>query len=966
MQSAPLTPDEPRRLDILDALGVLDTPPDPVLDGIVRATAQLIGCPVSLVSLVDARRQWFKARHGLKVQQTPREQAFCAHAILQTDLFEVADARLDPRFADNPLVTGESQVIFYAGVPLSVDGQAMGTLCAIDHQPRRLTDEQRHWLRDMARVAENWLQAQLVNRQFQRVDADRRKLFDQMGDGVLLLDRSYRVIEANRATANMLGHSIDKLRQMHLQDLLPVSEHPRLHSTALDAREGVEELAEWEVLRRDGSCFVAEVSTRVLDREHFVVVVRDITQRRAQEEKVRLLSMAVDQSAQGIVIADIEGNIEYVNAALLTSSGYEMEELLAHNPRMLLSDKLPSATYTRMMRTLATGKPWRGLLFNSRKDGVEYIEDATITPIRDTRGRVTQYMALMLDVTERRRLIDELKDHQLHLEELVAQRTIALVEARRAAESASEAKSAFLATMSHEIRTPMNGVVGSLDLLQRSALSAYQRELTETVNESALGLLTIVDDILDFSKIEAGELKLESGPVSLVMLADSVCDAFRPMADSSGVDLEVEVAPDVPDWILSDAARLRQILNNLVGNAIKFSVGTGRPGQVELKVETCGDHLPGHIQLSVTDNGIGIAPEAIQRILKPFVQGENTITRRFGGAGLGLAICKRLATLMGGWVKVDSVQGRGSTLTVTLPFQSALAPLPVIKESVTYSTHTGPRFVPAGGPLVLVAEDNPINQKVFGYQLALLGYSVEMVSDGLEALAHWRAGRATQRHALLVTDLHMPGMDGFTLATTIRSEESGGTRMPIVALSADALPGQIDRCRAAGMDDFLSKPVRTNDLGELVKRWLPLEDPQTPVPLGDVDCEEVDVQVVDLGNTAYDELALERCVGDDAALLTDVRQRFVISALNTMDEMRCDANSGDFSALAQLAHRLKSSAQLIGAVSLAACCDRIEHAGAGCTATEMHRHLARMEEALAHVMTQMFNHQSLQLPESVH
>ncbi|PKO69492.1 MAG: hybrid sensor histidine kinase/response regulator [Betaproteobacteria bacterium HGW-Betaproteobacteria-16] len=967
MQSAPLTPEEPRRLDILNSLGVLDTPSDPVLDGFVRATAQLIGCPISLVSLVDAQRQWFKARHGLDTQQTPRDQSFCAHAIMQTDLFEVVDARLDPRFADNPLVTGEPNVIFYAGVPLSVEGQSMGTLCVIDHQPRRLTEEQRHSLKDMARVAEQWLQKQVVNHQLQRVDAERRSLFDQLGDGILLLDRNYRVVEANRATAGMLGRCTEELRQMHLHDLLPASEHPRLPRTAKDVREGNEELAEWEVLRRDGSSFMAEVSTRMLDDQRFVAVIRDITQRHEQEEKVRLLSMAVEQSAQSIVIADLDGNIEYVNASVLSTSGYSSDELLGRTPHMLLSDQLPPATYTRMWRMLVTGKPWRGLIFSTRKDGEAYVEDATITPIRDARGKVTQYMAMMLDVTERRQLIKELREHQLHLEELVEQRTVALVEARRVAEAANEAKSAFLATMSHEIRTPMNGVIGSLDLLQCSALSDYQRDLTDTVNESAMALLSIIDDILDFSKIEAGELKLENGPVNLVLLADSVCDALRPMATSSGVYLQMNLLPGVPDWILSDAGRLRQILNNLIGNAIKFSVGTGRAGRVELKVELCGDRLPGHLQLSVTDNGVGMAPEVLQSMFKPFVQGENTLTRRFGGTGLGLSICKRLANLMGGWVKMHSVEGEGSTLTVTLPFQAALAPpRPVVMDSTAHSTHTGPRFVPSGGPLVLVAEDNPINQKVFAQQLALLGFSVEMVSDGLEALAHWRAGYATQRHALLLTDLHMPGLDGYSLAATIRSEEPSGSRMPIVALSADALPGQFDRCRAAGMDDYLSKPVRTDILGEVVRRWLPLDDAQTPEPIGEVHCEEVDVLEVELGYSAYDDEALERWVGDDAAILADFRQRFVMSALHTIDEMRHAASSNDSVSLVNLAHRLKSSARLIGAVSLAACCDSIERSGAGCTASEMHQHMAQMEAALAHVLTCMTAHKGLHHSDADH
>ncbi len=965
MPSAPLPPQESLRLETLSALDVLDTPPDPVLDGLVRTAAGLLGCPVSLVTLVDEHRQWFKARHGLDAQQTPRELAFCAHAILQTDLFEVPDARLDARFADNPLVTGDPRVVFYAGVPLSVEGQSMGTLCAIDHRPRQLTDDQRRLLKDLARVAEHWLRTQLVHQQLQRAGSERRELFDQMGDGILLLDRNHQVIEVNRATARMLGHSADDLRRMRLHDLLPASEHARLKRAALKVLKGDERLGDWRVLRRDGSSFMAEMSTRAVD-QRFVVVMRDISERHAQEQEVRLLSMAVEQSAQSIVITDLEGNIQYVNAATLSSSGYTMEELLGRNPRLLQSGNTPRETYNRMWDRLLSGRPWRGMLFNRRKNGEEYVEDATVTPIRDARGRVTEYMALMLDVTEKRRLMDELEQHQHHLEDLVEQRTVALVAARRAAEAASEAKSAFLATMSHEIRTPMNGVVGSLDLLQRSTLSPYQRDLADTVSESAQALLTIIDDILDFSKIEAGQLKLERAPVALVRLTDSVCDALHPTATANRVELQVDVADGLPDWILSDAGRLRQILNNLLGNAIKFSVGTGRPGQVVLRVQPCGADLPGHLRLSVVDNGIGMAPEALQRIFQPFVQGESATTRRFGGTGLGLSICKRLAGLMGGWVDVESVEGQGSSFTVTLPFEPTLAPRHAVDDSPTVTTQTGPHFAPSGGPLVLVAEDNAINQKVIGHQLALLGVAVEMVSDGLEALTLWRAGHAMQRHALLLTDLHMPGIDGYTLATTIRSEETGDARMPIVALSANALSGEIDRCRAAGMDDYLSKPVQTNALGEMLKRWLPTEDAQTPPSFDPVDCEEVDVMEVELGLCAYDDQALERLVGNDPALLADFRQRFVISALNTMDEMRRAANRADVVALGDLAHRLKSSARAIGAVSLATCCDRIERADPTCSTTEMHRLTAQMEDALAHVMTSLSGHEGMQRSDAAH
>ena len=370
MQSAPKTADESLRLDTLASLEILDTPADPVLDGLVRAAARLIGCPISLVSLVYERRQWFKARQGLGAQETPRELAFCAHAILQTELFEICDAREDVRFSDNPLVTGEPHVIFYAGVPLRVDGHAMGTLCVIDHQPHRLTTEQRSLLLDLARSAEHWLSSQQTHLKLERADADRRNLFDHMGDGMLLLDRNFRVLEANRSTARMLGHSPDELRRMRLHDLLPASEHTRLTRTALHVLKGVERLADWQVLRRDGSSFMAEVSTRVVDEQRFVVVLRDITQRHAQEQEVRLLSMAVEQSAQSILITDLNGNIEYVNAAALSSSGYAMHEMLGRNPRMLQSGKTPRESYTRMWSQLLSGKPWRGLLFNRRKDGV--------------------------------------------------------------------------------------------------------------------------------------------------------------------------------------------------------------------------------------------------------------------------------------------------------------------------------------------------------------------------------------------------------------------------------------------------------------------------------------------------------------------------------------------------------------------------------------------------------------------
>ena len=946
MPAALLPVSEARRLQILHELEVLDAQPDAVLDGLVRSAAQLLDCPVALVCLLDDHRQWFMARHGLDITETPREQAICAHTILQEGLLEVPHVLLDPRFSDNPLVTGEPHIGFYAGVPLVVDGERMGTLCVLDHRPREITDVQREHLRNLARAAEYWLQNHRLNEQLRRADADRRSLFEQMGDGVLLLDQNYRVIEANRPALRMLGYQRDELLNKRLHAVLPAAEHARVPQAVAELAAGAENLTEWQVRRQDTSQFTAEVSMRAADGHRCVVVVRDITQRRAQEQHLRLLSMAVEQNSQSIVITDLDGKMQYVNAAALSSSGYGRHELLGFNSRLFQSGMTPPETYLDMWEKLLAGQTWRGLLFNRRKDGEIYVEHASIAPIRDADGRVTQFLAMKEDVTEKRRINGELRQHQLHLEELVVHRTAELEEARRAAEAGSEAKSAFLANMSHEIRTPMNGVVGLVDVLQQSSLTPYQKDLTETISESAFALLGIIEDILDFSKIEAGRMTLESESVCLSRLVDSACSSLRVHAASREVMLDVYVDPALPDWIKSDSVRLRQILNNLVGNAIKFSVGLQHPGRVELRVEQAES---GCFHLRVIDNGIGMAPDVLTRILEPFVQAEASTTRRFGGTGLGLSICRRIARLFGGRMEVESELGRGSTFTVTLPCHATGRPSEPNGPSQVLALAPGTPQPAHARPLVLVAEDNDINQKVIRRQLALLGLAVDMAQDGLEALALWRDGRDTRRHCMLLTDLHMPGLDGYALATAIRSEEPDGQRLPIVALSANAMRGEIDRCKLAGMDDYLSKPVQLEPLGALLQRWIRLDG------LVQRDGEPLETGVVlPLPHLAvFDDQALSLLVGDDPETLAEFQQRFMLSARSTVEAMRHAVDHADPGEVVRLAHRLTWSSRAMGAMVLAACCEAVERAGVDCRPSVMKALMVQMEDALAQVTARL-------------
>ncbi len=656
-----------------------------------------------------------------------------------------------------------------------------------------------------------------------------------------------------------------------------------------------------------------------------------------------------------------------------------------------------------------------------------------------------------VDITDRKRAEQEILMLNADLERRVLGRTAELVSAREAAEAANRAKSAFLATMSHEIRTPMNGVIGMVEVLIHSDLQEHQADAVRTIRTSAFSLLGIIDDILDFSKIEAGRLELERAPVALPELIESVCETLMPIALDKDVELHLFVAPTVPALVWADATRLRQILINLGGNAIKFSAGRSeRRGRVSIRA-TVDDKTPANLVLQFTDNGIGMAPQTFAQLFSPFTQAEASTTRRFGGTGLGLTICKRLVDLMSGAIKVASTLGRGSRFKVTLPLQvvegrktvpghkltdleciivgtddtvddlrihlehagarvvvvsrldqalqrafgmtrpvvihsrwrqstaldglyAALAEAPdvrhvlirrtrrraaplVVKGVVTLEANCLRRIaliravaVAAGrrspevlhddpdssdiidqadaptvaearaqNRLILIAEDDEVNQKVILRQIELLGYAAEIAANGAEALRLWSAGE----YALLLTDLHMPDMDGYTLAEAIRLKEAAadaGERMPILALTANALQGEAARARAAGMDEYLTKPLQLHLLKAALGRWLPRDKPDT-VPA------EFDTQPPDIrSDLAIDLSVLKGIVGDDAQVVDEFLADFRISAERMAAELRAASNAEDTRQVGAVAHRLKSIARSVGAMALGDACAELENA----------------------------------------
>lgn len=790
---------EARRLQTLSSYCIQDSESDPALNQLTAMLGQVFNVPICCVSIVGNSHVQFVSRYGLCTPRIPiTDDNLCVHTVRARDLVVISDLSLHPEFRSNPLVCGGVGLRFYAAAPLRTpDGSVIGTVCIMD-----------------------------------------TKL------GSPLTDRDRMLLQSFAAT--IMGHLELRKQSLRLQQLATAN---------------------------------------------------------------RLLADAVNQTDDAILITDTElggrgPKIVYANAAFSKMMGYSSDEILGNTPHILRGEKTDAATLKRLGAALLANEPFEGETVKYRKDGSPLFVNWKVSPVREGQGSVTNYIATYRDVTRER----------------AAERK--LVEARDRAEYASHAKSDFLAAMSHEVRTPLNGIIGNAELLAQSTLDAQQTEMVTLLRKSGELLLHIVNDILDFSKIEAGRIQLEEMEFSLVDVLRDMVDLLGEAADRKNLELTLEVGNTVPDQVLGDSQRLRQVLLNILSNAVKFT----EAGSVRLTVEAeAQSESLVSVTFEVADTGIGIPAESQGKLFESFSQADSSMARRYGGTGLGLAIAKRLLDCMQGSVTVASESNVGSTFTVTVPFKLA-APgssvddlqsvirqnhLTVVSEGSGWLSGTGKQVFPIGmqsllngvaekrfpgrilldatgsgedvgyqlaklaagiegsqnrtlvllpalsrkkvrllekagyrhitaKPLrakdltrwlqgeskiatmpapgdrlsisVLLVEDNLINQKVAKHMLEKLGCTVHVAENGRQAV---EMVQRAEFHLVLM-DCQMPEMDGIEATRVLRSL---GCCTPIVALTAHGLSGDRDRCIAAGMNEYLTKPVQLQELANAVGRW---------------------------------------------------------------------------------------------------------------------------------------------------
>jgi PAS domain S-box-containing protein len=731
-------------------------------------------------------------------------------------------------------------------------------------------------------------------------------------DAIVTIDKAGRVVDYSDAAERIFGWSSAEMVGQNMADHLVPPDLREAHNNGMTHFHATGEgpvlgkRIHLEAMHKDGRRFPIEIAISPIetpDGPLFTAFVRDISQQLADQTELRLAATAFD-AIEPMFITDADARIIRVNRAFLENTGYSEEEILGNRPSLWSSGHHDKAFYKSLWGNLKQRGKWTGEIYNRRKNGNIHPDYLSISAVYDQEGAITHFVAHMLDIT-----FQKTKERELRLASMKARQ-------------ADEAKSRFLAVMSHEIRTPMNAVLGIFELLNDTALDDNQQELIRTGRESGELLLSIINDILDFSKMEADKLKLEQVPFDLHQVLSQSTELLRNQAHQKDLSMILQIDDHLPRFAKGDPIRLRQILVNLINNAVKFTESGGV--QVRTRVEN-NQGQTFRMFCEVQDTGIGIPRARQQNLFEEFSMVDQSHSRSAGGTGLGLAISKRLVQLMGGDIGIESLPNVGSVFRFHIELQGANP------DEVAQTTEPVGLAINTTDIRILLAEDNRANQRVIEAMLKKNGLAVDIVPDGYAALQ----AVSVKPYDLVLMDISMPRMDGIAATRAIRHLVGPTAQTPIVAITAHSLSGDRDRFLSAGMNDYLSKPINKGELLACIKRWVkdpsaapsdsaPAEPPspattvapatqapptpappQTPPPRGP---ESEDV---------VDEAVLRQLVRDTSAdLVPELLQGYIEDADERLRQIEQALGEQDAQRLEAEVHTLGSSAGAHGNTAL--------------------------------------------------
>ncbi|WP_295650801.1 PAS domain S-box protein [uncultured Mucilaginibacter sp.] len=788
----PVPVNEDERLKALLSYGIMDTALEQDYDAINRLASYICQTPISLVTFIDADRQWYKSKIGVENTEIKRSETFCRYTILSDEILDVPDATKNELFADHPSVT-EGGIRFYAGAPIiDDDGYRIGTLCVADTVPHYLTDEQKDALKTLAREVVSHV---TLRRQYHELEQSSKlhneffNLFNNSPEVHCVTDREGKIQLINQAVTRVLGYTPAEAIGVPIWHFFPKADQEKTFILLEDGLRNKKKAYDLEtrIVNRSGE--VKWLSWSVIAKgQSWYASGRDITYQKKVVNELELLSLVASKVSNGVVISNANNDVLWTNNAFEKITGYNLDDVRDKPLGDVLKGELTDVSIIQKARELSKNKQsFEVDLLIYRKDRQPIWISVINSIILDAQGEVDKYVEVVIDVTAKKKT------------------EIELVSAKEEALQLNRAKDMFISVMSHEIRTPLNAVIGISHLLMDDNTNEAQKENLNILKFSADNLMTLINDVLDFTKVETGNIVLEKINVDLRDMVNSVISSMQFKAQGKDIYIKAQFDDSLPDFIIGDKTRICQILLNLIGNSVKFTEKGGIT--VDLKViEQTQNEV--RIRFEVSDTGIGIKADKINTIFESFKQADESITRLYGGTGLGLAITKRLVELHDSRINVESVYGKGSKFWFTITFNKSSA------AATTINTNK----VEIGLKLnVLVADDNQINRMLIDRVLKKWGVSADFAINGREAVEKIELNR---NYDVVLMDIHMPEMDGLEAARHIRANpETFFQQLPIIALTASMLNNQMDMIGDAGMNDYILKPFDPRNLYDKISKY---------------------------------------------------------------------------------------------------------------------------------------------------